>query len=322
LLDGPSTRVPRDAVVIPIFLRVLGRRRFAVYDASCRSIPSCTGGLFANLGDRLPSRPASRLRTACSIVPRFAAYAVHPIGVMQPLTPGKGRCPGNPVMVRYAHRRHLPFLDNREAACSKRFTRSRFTLHGLLLTLPVVTLACAGTASSSRSSGEEQGTGIIVSSSVTPIRTDSLEYRPQGTPPRRYVAIRATFTNFSSDTVHLHWCRAPSFPVFALEEYSAGAWRDPPGIYGGLTCLDEQVPPLVLAPHGSHTALIELGWFTGAPPGRHLDYLKLSGRTLRIVYTEAYRRPWTGEGRPEPNTKLPREFRVSNAFRVLGEKAR
>jgi hypothetical protein len=227
-------------------------------------------------------------------------------------------------MIRYAQRRHLPLLNDSEAASSKRCTRSRFTLHGLLLTLTAVSLGCAGTASSSRSSGEEQETGIIVSSSVAPIRTDSLEYTPQGTPPRpQYIVIRATFTNFSSDTVYLGWCRAHSLPSYALEEYSAGTWRDPPGPYG-LTCLHERVPPLVLAPNESHTAVIELGWFagTGPPSHAHRDDLKLPGRTLRIVYTEAYRRPWTGGERPEPDAKLPRELRVSNAFRVLGEKAR
>jgi hypothetical protein len=222
-------------------------------------------------------------------------------------------------MIRYPQGRHLPLLNDGEAASSKRCTRSRFTLHGLLLTLAAVTLGCA---SHSSGSGEERGRGIIASSPVTSIRTDSLEYTPQaGTPPRQYIAIRATFTNLSSDTAHLGWCRAHSLPNYALEEYSTGAWRNPPGIYG-LTCLHEQVPPLVLAPNDSHTALIELGWFTGPPPGRHLDYLKLSGRTLRIVYTEAYRRPWTGGQRPEPDAKLPQELRVSNAFRVLGEKAR
>jgi hypothetical protein len=199
-------------------------------------------------------------------------------------------------LIRYAQRRHL------------------------ILMLAAVTLSCAGTVPSSRSSGGEQERDIIVSSSVTPIRTDSLEYTPRGTPPLRYIVIRATFTNFSNDTAHVGWCRAPTLLRYALEEYSAGTWSKRSGLYG-LTCLDEQVPPLVLAPNESHTALIELGWFTGLPPGRHLDYLKLSGRTLRIVYAEVYRGASMAGERPEPDAKLPPELRVSNAFRVLGDKA-
>src|SRR5688572_22649856 len=115
---------------------------------------------------------------------------------MQPLTPGKARRPDKPLMIRYAQRRHVPLRNDGEAASSKQSTRSRFTLHGLLLTLAAVSLACAGTASSSRSSGQEQGTGFVVSSSVAPIRTDSLEYTPQGRPQLQYIVIRPTFTNF------------------------------------------------------------------------------------------------------------------------------
>jgi hypothetical protein len=223
-------------------------------------------------------------------------------------------------MIRDAQRRDLPLLNDREAAASQRCTRSRFTLHGLLPALAAVTFGCAGALTSSRSSGiGDQRADITVGSSVTPIRTDSLEYAPQGTPPRQYIVIRATFTNLSTDTMYLHWCRAYSLPLYALEEYSAGAWRPPPGRYGS-TCPDERVSPLALAPKESHTGIIELGWFTGPPPGRHLDYLKLSGRTLRIAYTGIYRRPWPN--RANPDAALPKELRVSNAFRVLGAKAR
>ncbi|HJU69723.1 MAG TPA: hypothetical protein VJ650_15895, partial [Gemmatimonadaceae bacterium] len=155
-------------------------------------------------------------------------------------------------VIRYARSRRL-LLPNGEASFSKRCTWSRLTLHRLFLTLAAVTLGCAGAPASSRSSGngEQRGRGIIGSSSATPIRTDSLEYRPQGTPPRQYIVIRATFTNVSNDTTYLGWCRAPTLPNYALEDYSAGTWSRPPGIYG-LTCLDEGITPLMLAPSESH----------------------------------------------------------------------
>ena len=50
----PGTDVALDALVIPPFVRVLGRGRFAVYDAWRYGVLSYTSVFSANLADPVP----------------------------------------------------------------------------------------------------------------------------------------------------------------------------------------------------------------------------------------------------------------------------
>ena len=123
------------------------------------------------------------------------------------------------------------------------------------------------------------------------------------------LTIAATFTNRTADTIVLNWCY-DHVPAVALEKWVDGEWRPafgqacPDVRYGG-------APRLAPGESQTDTVVLSATFRPNARPRFELDTVP---GFYRMVYWKAYR-GWKADSSLE--TLLPKELRVSNAFRVV-----
>ena len=122
------------------------------------------------------------------------------------------------------------------------------------------------------------------------------------------LTIAATFTNRTADTIVLHPCY-DHVPAVALERWVDGEWRSALG----QVCPDVRYSGARLAPGESRTDTVVLS-ATFRPNARPRFELGTVPGLYRMVYWKAYR-GWKADGYLE--ALLPKELRVSNAFRVV-----
>ena len=123
------------------------------------------------------------------------------------------------------------------------------------------------------------------------------------------LTIVATFTNRSADTVVLHPCINRGEAAVALDKWVDGEWRSAFD-HACVDVLDRSAPRL--APGQSRTDTVTLSASLRPNVSPHFEFDAVPG-LYRVVYWKAWRNWISGR----PGGLLPKELRVSNAFRVV-----
>jgi hypothetical protein len=127
------------------------------------------------------------------------------------------------------------------------------------------------------------------------------------------LTIVATFTNRTADTIVLHPCNDPP-PAAGLDKWVDGQWR--PAF--GQVCIDmlDLNAPRV-APGQSRTDTLLIGASLRPDTYPRFELATVPG-LYRVVYFKAHRN-WVSDpmGQRRLGQPLPKELRVSNAFRVV-----
>jgi hypothetical protein len=127
------------------------------------------------------------------------------------------------------------------------------------------------------------------------------------------LTIVATFTNRTTDTIVLQPCNDPP-PAAGLDKWVDGQWR--PAF--GQVCADiAHLDAPRLAPGQSRTDTLLIAASLRANTYPRFELATVPG-LYRVVYFSAHRNWISGHlGQPHLGPRLPKELRVSNAFRVV-----
>ena len=127
------------------------------------------------------------------------------------------------------------------------------------------------------------------------------------------LTIVATFTNRTADTIVLHPCNDRP-PAAGLDEWVDGQWR--PAFDQACADIFNSDAPRV-APGQSRTDTLLIAASLRPDTSPRFELATVPG-LYRVVYFKAHRN-WTSDhpGPRLPGQRLPKELRVSNAFRVV-----